>query len=219
MLGSHCRVLEGFVQLFLHALVLNHLVQLCLTMIFNVAIGCLNGLACHQRHGQECAPVAPLDAVDQDVVAVPHGVLHCWPDVCPLLRSLLAVSRCKSHELSAWQGHPPPALRTIGKAADLLRGAWAVPEPTPKRSKWRSSCSPALLHPPPFLGMAANLLCGLPAGADFGAALGGVLGIAFGGVLGAAAPRAFFTAAHIAVAMSSAVGSAAALFLVNAGSN
>ena len=49
MLGSHCRVLEGFVQLFLHALVLNHLVQLCLTMIFNVAIGCLNGLACQQR--------------------------------------------------------------------------------------------------------------------------------------------------------------------------
>lgn len=49
-----------------------------------------------------------------------------------------------------------------------------------------------------------------------GAALvGGVLGIAFGGVLVAAAPRAFVTAAFIATAMSSSVGSAAALFLVN----
>ena len=125
MLGSHCRVLEGFVQLFLHALVLNHLVQLRLTMIFNVAIGCLNGLACQQRsaeHGQECAPVAPLDAVDQDVVAVPHGALHCWPDVCPLLRSLLAVSRCKSHELSAWQGHPPGSQDHWESSRSAARG-------------------------------------------------------------------------------------------------
>ena len=74
-------------------------------------------------------------------------------------------------------------------------GAWAVPEPTPNRSKWRSKVSPAAL-PWPFFGMA--LICGFTGAAKrlgvvvvalaLAAVTGGlgVVAAAFGGVLGAA---------------------------------
>ena len=91
-------------------LVLDDLVQLCLTASLNVAVGCFDGLACQQgstKHAQVCSSVAPLDAMNQDVVAVPHRVLHSWPDIRPLLRALLAVGCCKGHQLSTRKGHPP----------------------------------------------------------------------------------------------------------------
>ena len=63
MLSPHSRVLEGFVQPLLHALVLDHLVQLCAAKIFDVAIGCFYGFTCQQssaEHCQVCSSVAPL---------------------------------------------------------------------------------------------------------------------------------------------------------------
>ena len=127
---------------------------------------------------------------------------------------------------------PPPFLDV-----QIQVGAWAVPEPTPKRSKCLSKVSPAAF-PRPFLGIA--LVCGLPGAArrfgvvaaamDFAAvasglgvvamAFGGVLGAAiagaFGGVLGAAWPRAFLTAVRTTHAISSSVAPlAAVLFLLN----
>ena len=79
-------------------------------------------------------------------------------------------------------------------------GAWAVPEPTPNRSKCLSKVSPAAF-PRPFLGIA--LIWGLPGAAmrfgvvaeamDFAAVANGlgVEAMAFGGVLGAATAGAF----------------------------
>ena len=55
VLGSHSRVLEGFVQPLLHALVLDHLVQLRVATIFDVAIeaiGCFDGLTCQQSSAE-----------------------------------------------------------------------------------------------------------------------------------------------------------------------
>ena len=68
MLDPHSRVLEGFVQPLLHALVLNDLLQLCLTTTLNVAVGCFDGLTYKQgstKHAQVGSSVAPLDAVNQ----------------------------------------------------------------------------------------------------------------------------------------------------------
>ena len=99
--GSGCcvptaSVLEGLVQPLLHALVSDHLVQLCVATILNVLVGILNG----PENAQESTPVSPFDAMHHDVVSVPYRVLHCRPDICPLLVALLAVGRRKGHQLS-----------------------------------------------------------------------------------------------------------------------
>ena len=48
MLCSHRGILEGLVQPLLHALVSDHLVQLCIPAALHVVVGIFNGLACQQ---------------------------------------------------------------------------------------------------------------------------------------------------------------------------
>ena len=113
MLGPHSRVLEGFVQPLLNALVLD---DFCAALSHDgsrcscVAVGLLDALACQQssaQHAKVSSSVAALDAMDQDVVPIPHRVLHRGPNICPLLIALLAVGRRECHQLSSREGHPP----------------------------------------------------------------------------------------------------------------
>ena len=125
MLGPHSRVLEGFVQPLLHALVLDHLVQLCVATIFNVAIGCFYGFTCQQssaEHCQVCSSVAPL------VIAIPHGVLHRRPYIRPLLRALLAAGRLEGHELSTGRVTPSGSQDRSGSSRSAALSLGTCPQ-------------------------------------------------------------------------------------------
>ena len=110
MLDPHSRVLEGFVQPLLHALVINDLLQLCLTTTLNVAVGCFDGLTCKQgstKHAQVGSSVAPLDAVNQ------VSCRRSTPCASRLARhpssaqiALGCIGCCKGHQLSTRKGHP-----------------------------------------------------------------------------------------------------------------
>ena len=108
--GAYHRLLPSLLKPLALPLVLEHLVEFCPTTCFDVLVRRLSGFTCQQRSTedrQESTTVASLDAVDEDVVTIPHCVLDCWPDISPLLGAFIAVCCCfmSMWEAADLQGH------------------------------------------------------------------------------------------------------------------
>ena len=127
------------------SLVLNDLLQLCLTTTLNVAVGCFDGLTYKQgstKHAQVGSSVAPLDAVNQ--VSCRRSTpcasrLARHPSTAQIALGCRLLQRSSTEHP---EGSPPPALRSMQKAADLQRRLWELVRCLPHREPCQEKLAP-----------------------------------------------------------------------------